>query len=1009
MIKDVCKDFIVSFGIDILKEHGNEKYSEKEIKKELYKYIESEFSRFETFDRNKEIDFENIYHYISKEFIEDFRECMYGDRKQREQKLNTVISRLSEKTCANTKTKREYVELIIKNAYNIVSNFYERVFINIRDRLLVNKIADEVSDVIRSDLNKVEENIKNEVGQKIEELDKSIKELNGDVKKTEGILSITSVRRETFNYMKSTDFYDIYNAVLEKFIKKSYKGKSSINFKNYSDLFKLCVNVVNDRAEEVEINNLFEFVKDKLNENEESDKEENFIKIKGPDGTGKSTFLSILYMYLYESFANGVITNYPFYINLHYYDTIIMDGEGKEHIIDLIKEDIKPLIELSKKFSDGILIIIDGNESYVRTTLKAGIILRDLLNEIKGHKKIICIGEKTSVHTYKERKDTIYLSEVTKYTIDFNSICMDDSENVKKFINQFAITLESRFVTNEVLRFIEKFKLREIDYNFLSIFNQCYKKGDLNKVSSINDLYRKYCMLYFDGEERCFEISGELAYEYFMTRKSIDQKLIAKHWKEWELIHQHKTISNYFLAMHYGKLIMSFQKSDISKLQCVLNNEINIFLKAIVNETSESQKIVCKKCQEIYKAGNYLAKAQSVYILGRFDNGELRKEVINFLEPIYTELIKEIKEKRYIEKEKLFLFRSISISLFMQGRNDDKGKLLLELLLTNRRLNEINRAFFLQYYGDIEVEPEHVILEDDGNASIEYSFNLLYNKVNSYINKKRSNQTDKERYDFQINLFTLCSLVQVRLNKGINETYINKLKNIINRTFNNDRITLSINMKTYLLMLKDDIDDKAYDVGHIYDDLYLVKDVIRSGWIDKIEEGSVTVERYENIVEHMYYTWLLGMLYLPDTISTDEKEYKYYNKNKILNCILVHDLAKAHVGDKRPEEKTDEHKSNENEWMHKIFMHDTYSDIYSMESYRKIWKQFKPNPTDINCKIAKELEIIQSIYQFYIYLNNGAKFKDGKEQEWKKEKRKIKTWVGQKILEEVILKKFEVE
>lgn len=461
--------------------------------------------------------------------------------------------------------------------------------------------------------------------------------------------------------------------------------------------------------------------------------------------------------------------------------------------------------------------------------------------------------------------------------------------------------------------------------------------------------------------------------------------------------------------MYYGKLILNYQEGDISKLQCVLNNEINIFLKAIVNETPEGQKKVCKNCQKIYNAGDYLAKAQAAYIMGRFDNNDLCKEVIDFLNPVYDKLLGEIKNNRYVEKEKLFLFRTISISLFMQGKNDDKGNSLLGMLLTNRRLNEINRAFFLQYYGDVEAETECVILEDDGKAPIEYSFDLLFNKINYYLSEKRRNQTGKDRCDFQISLFTLCSLVQVRLNEGVDKKYINKLSNIINKTINSDRIALSTNMKTYLLMLKDDINDEAYNVGHLYDDLYLVKDVVRSGWIDKIEKGSVPVVRYENIVEHMYYTWLLGMLYLPDTPPTSEAEYKFYNKNKILNCILIHDLAKAHVGDKRPEEKTDEHKRNESDWMHKIFMHDTYSDIYSMESYRRIWKQFKPNPTDINCIIAKELEIIQSIYQFYIYLNSGAKFKDGKEEEWKKEKRHVKTLVGRKILDEVVLKKFEME
>ncbi len=148
------------------------------------------------------------------------------------------------------------------------------------------------------------------------------------------------------------------------------------------------------------------------------------------------------------------------------------------------------------------------------------------------------------------------------------------------------------------------------------------------------------------------------------------------------------------------------------------------------------------------------------------------------------------------------------------------------------------------------------------------------------------------------------------------------------------------------------------------------------------------------------------MIYLPENPPAGEK-YKKYNKKKILNCLLIHDLAETYIGDKLPEETTGEHKQKENECMQKIFMHQMYSNVGSMAEYKNIWENFDLNSSDINGKIAKEIDVIQAIYQYCIYKRKGAQFLDNKDREWKKEKNKIKTFLGRKILEEVVLKNFE--
>ena len=65
---------------------------------------------------------------------------------------------------------------------------------------------------------------------------------------------------------------------------------------------------------------------------------------------------------------------------------------------------------------------------------------------------------------------------------------------------------------------------------------------------------------------------------------------------------------------------------------------------------------------------------------------------------------------------------------------------------------------------------------------------------------------------------------------------------------------------------------------------------------------------------------------------------------------------------------------------HKIFMHDTYDKI----------------------------DIIQSIYQFCVYKEMGAEFVDNREEKWRAEKDNIRTEIGKNILNEVVLKRFDI-
>src|SRR5699024_2730247 len=111
------------------------------------------------------------------------------------------------------------------------------------------------------------------------------------------------------------------------------------------------------------------------------------------------------------------------------------------------------------------IIIIDGNENYFRTTLKAAKYFNEFINDIQGHKKIVCIEEKTNVHAYRERKKYTYMYSRMLYTFKFKSINSYEIEKWKRFIEVFVSLEGNGDLLMPINSYLEKFDLDEVDLN----------------------------------------------------------------------------------------------------------------------------------------------------------------------------------------------------------------------------------------------------------------------------------------------------------------------------------------------------------------------------------------------------------------------------------------------------------------------------------------------------------------------------------------------------------------
>lgn len=166
----------------------------------------------------------------------------------------------------------------------------------------------------------------------------------------------------------------------------------------------------------------------------------------------------------------------------------------------------------------------------------------------------------------------------------------------------------------------------------------------------------------------------------------------------------------------------------------------------------------------------------------------------------------------------------------------------------------------------------------------------------------------------------------------------------------------------------------------------------RSGWVGT----NVPTNHKESIAEHMYVMHTMANIYLPNELDDLE-----YDKNKILNMIMIHDLAETLIGDIPHPMKTDADELKEDLAAKALWCNLLYNSSSAAEQIYESWNEWSLNLT-INAKIAHDFDAIQLNYQFFTYACKYPNtYSDENILRWTK--RQPTTEIGKKIYKEVIL------
>lgn len=989
---DTFAEYMSELGLNVGRDHLVDKKREREVKSSLKEYLKRQKDIDRLCDLTEEIDLQGLEEYLEDRFLEDAKKYLFGRNDDRAGIKRTIIAKARAYAKAGGRSSLDRVEKWINDILDIFYGYY-RSHIDDERLFLENDAIDSIMRGTQAQHKDIIETVKGIADDAKKEI---IDSIGKDGK------SVTKDIHENELFKKDHAF------VMENYIKKRYQERHLTEkmFDLYSELFKLSIDIIHNEETLKIQKNIFDLVREDII----TQSSQNLIKVIGPDGVGKSTFLSILYIYLYQYCQENGFSFYPFYMELHFYDQVGIEApDAEEEVRKRMGEDLSTLKRITETYPDlPLIIMIDGNESYFRTKLKADQLFNDYIEKMPGHKKIVCIGEKTNVNTYRERKnDPFFKYAKMLYTFRFRSINRFEEEKIKRFVKLFEEIEGNDRLAEAIDTYLKRSDLDEVDLNTLSILKACYDSDVLNVRDTLSDLYKNYCMAEFKDID-LFINSTKIAYEYYMTNKKFKQEEIVKHIREWGLLHQHKSISNFLIAYYFVSRVKIYDENvPIEDLEYLFPKDLNLFIKPLINDGPETQRLIFDQCKKIYARGGIPARSQALYMVGRIASKDLKVDIASFLEKCYEELYVQLTEctSEQTEREEQdihLLLRSAIISLVYLGKKD-KREAYLKMLLDHPTVDRINRGFHLEYYGDAPRKLGNRIgyCDDDGTGKIDITYHILLNHVKRYL----SSDKGTEDRNFQINLFTLCSLVQARLEReDLPEEYVQNVKEVIDRTMQKERSEIDKDFKAYLTMLKEDIETSGYAPYHLYEKLYRLKEIERKGWKQEIKNDRGG-RPFENVAEHIYFTWILGMLYLPD-VAPKEKEYDLYDKGKILDAILIHDWAEVDVGDEVPEEDTSERREKEDLRMRVLLMHDTYEKIGDMSRYKKMWNVYGKDRSDINGKLAYELDKIQALYQFYVYKREGARFTDEKIKDWKSEKNKITTLLGQRILKEVVQDRF---
>lgn len=777
----------------------------------------------------------------------------------------------------------------------------------------------------------------------------------------------------------------------------AYEPKVQKAYQNYSALLGHATEISCDGMSVA-----YDDLLDKLYEVIRTERGQKLVQIIGPSGAEKNAITQLLYLRMSYDVRDGKETKLaPYYINLGKYfrDGVATKGEAQKRM----RDDLSPFENFCGRQPHRIpLLFVDGIKTYSFDGLELDYVLNQLMMErLPNAQYVIAVERGVVMNPHRQKKMPIFASARYRYEVSMESVYLFDKRKSTEYLDKFR----EIYLPNERGDLYKC--LRRLGFDHVDTYQLRVLIGHLRDADNIFDLYETICMEYLSGDTSQMDKAAQWAFEFAYT----DKELTAIPFELQQLINMHDSFVEYFIARYYcSKLRDGTAKDNVGLLNMVLPKGVTRFIVPMLNSNPADESRMLDLIERAYDHMELMAKSEMTYWLGRIKAPNLTERAELLLLRYYRAHKEEMAAPQNVNdlerKRQLFLLRGISVSLIVKGHREVWDE-YLESLIKDPTANEINRGFHLEYYGDKTYLPVYDTLnfEDDIQKG-QRTLDQLMAAVDM------SKEAGKLPTIFELNLFTICSLLQARVehtNRGICFDIMPYLSRAISQVkwYLEHNLCDSELLRQYFLMCICDFQERNAERRKTWNSVGVkaygryTRRIFRTGWVDR------AIPEPETVAEHVYNTWMLGMFLLPDEYTADSA----YSKQKILELILIHDMAEAVTGDiRRPDKETKKefYKKQENDEMGIMLLRGTYPSMPSQYERYKLWQKWDEQHRDINGRIAKELDLIQSMYMLLTYYGQyPERFKESEVRTWLSERSLIRTIPGSKVLRTVIMENQE--
>lgn len=729
------------------------------------------------------------------------------------------------------------------------------------------------------------------------------------------------------------------------------------------------------------------------------------IQVKGLPGCAKNMLLQLAYYKMLDNFRQGKSDYLPLYLSSSYYEKRPYSQENaRGDMTALIKEECKEYFSFLRKNPEvHPVLMVEAMREHIVSNFAPEDVILDLWKGLGKFNRIIAIDVGLVKNRQRLKRSIPLMGDASGYTFQFRSVPMANKEACFSVIDAILAMYKENHEGIEAA--VVYNTLRRLRFPTLDIFTVRLVATELSQGLSANDIslvdmYERLALNELKGDEDKMLVVAHELYEYVFNAM---HNVKTKQYNAilWSLPHKHNTYLEFMVAYYAAHSILHPEESDSLRfLKNSMTSMGNRFMTSYLHDDYLMQESLLRLVLNNYDSFGVHQKSNAVYWLGKLTYAELTDEAQRLLDKEYNRLLPLVKdnnsqtlENRYNQ----YLFRSVCHGLISYGRTNVLDEYLC-MAITNDVTNAIDRGTVIQYMGDSYQISAHTdfYLDDDPNLG-EQAIRILCCGVESDLASKHIGYVETD-------LVSLLLLVQARMHTppeklSYNLTpYCQKCLELLREYQRRPRSVVSNKLLYYFQSISDDleayVDDSRFDAAFsLYGQLSKMQETKRLQWL------KYGIEDPESVAEHAFSAWMMAMIFLPS-----EYNEQHYDKQEILDMLLVHDMAESVLGDTADSlsEPTKELK-RQNALLRKLFLKGTYPEVANLTHYYEVWGRYYAGQS-INARVARDVNLIQTVNTFFGYFLKNPKQPLETVKQWLAEGEKLSTELGYRLFDRIIVR-----